>query len=84
MGSPGYEPNAYLASFIAAAPQADPAIAVLVMVRKPNRRIGYYGSQVALPAVRSILEEALPYLNATQDKIADQARLVHPPQHQYN
>lgn len=59
----GYEPDAYLASFVAAAPVEDPAVVVLVMVRKPDRRIGYYGGKVSAPAVRAILEEVLPYLN---------------------
>ncbi len=76
-GRRGYEPDAYLASFIAAAPASDPSVVVLVMVRKPNRRIGYYGSVVALPAVRAILEEVLPYLGIPPDKPVDgSTRLV--------
>ena len=77
-GRRGYEPNAYLGSFIAAAPASDPAVVVLVMIRKPQRSIGYYGSVVALPAVRAILEETLPYLEIPPDKPAgdDGGRLV--------
>ncbi len=63
----GYEPNAYLGSFIAAAPAADPELVVVMMVRKPDRRLGYYGSQVAAPGVRAVLAEALPYLNIPKD-----------------
>jgi cell division protein FtsI/penicillin-binding protein 2 len=61
----GYD--GYLASFIAAAPAHDPAVAVLVMVRKPSRN-GYYGGLVALPAVKAVLEFALPYLGVPPDR----------------
>jgi cell division protein FtsI/penicillin-binding protein 2 len=67
-GRRGYEPGGYLASFIAAAPASDPAVVVLVMIRKPNARIGYYGSLVALPAVKVILEETLTYLHIPPDR----------------
>lgn len=65
----GYEPDAYLGSFLAAAPAADPAVVVLVMVRKPDRRIGYYGGTVSAPAVKVILQEVLAYLNIPHDKV---------------
>lgn len=70
----GYEPNAYLGSFMAAAPAHDPEIVVLIMVRKPDRRIGYYGSRVAAPGVRAVLAETLPYLNVPQDPPASEER----------
>ena len=63
----GYEPDAYLGSFIAAAPSRDPAIVALVMIRKPSRKLGYYGGTVAAPAVKTILETTLPYLNIPAD-----------------
>jgi stage V sporulation protein D (sporulation-specific penicillin-binding protein) len=63
----GYEPNAYLGSFMAAAPQHDPQVVALIMIRRPLRRIGYYGSQVAAPGVRAVLAETLPYLNVPPD-----------------
>lgn len=65
----GYEPNAYLGSFLAAAPASDPEVVILVMVRKPDRRIGYYGGTVAAPAVKAILQETLAYLNVPPDKM---------------
>ncbi|HRX84391.1 MAG TPA: penicillin-binding protein 2 [Phycisphaerae bacterium] len=58
----GYEPNAYLSSFMGAAPAEDPELVTLVMVRKPNRAIGYYGRVVAGPVVRDIMRESLLYL----------------------
>ena len=58
----GYEPNAYLSSFVGGSPADDPELAVLVMVRKPNPNIGHYGRVVAGPAVRDIMDSALRYL----------------------
>ena len=52
----GYD--GYLASFIAAAPAHDPAVAVLIMVRRPSKN-GYYGAPVSythltLPTIYSV------------------------------
>jgi cell division protein FtsI/penicillin-binding protein 2 len=58
----GYEPEAYVASFMGAAPADDPRVGVLVMIRKPDPRLGYYGGVVSAPAVRQILAETLAYL----------------------
>ncbi|MHC4233629.1 MAG: peptidoglycan D,D-transpeptidase FtsI family protein [Planctomycetota bacterium] len=58
----GYEPDAYLSSFLGAAPAEDPRVAVLVMIEKPDPQLGYYGSVVAAPAVREILADTLAYL----------------------
>ncbi|MCP4248654.1 MAG: penicillin-binding protein 2 [bacterium] len=58
----GYEPGAYLGSFVGAAPLEDPQVVALVMIRKPNPRLGYYGGQISAPAVRDILDRTLAYL----------------------
>jgi len=58
----GYEPGAYLGAFLGAAPVEHPELAVLVMIRRPNARVAYYGGAIAAPAVGEILGEALPYL----------------------
>ncbi len=65
---PGYEPGAYLASFLGAAPAEDPQIAVVVMIRKPDPSIGYYGGLVSGPAVKKILERTLAYWNVPSDR----------------
>jgi cell division protein FtsI/penicillin-binding protein 2 len=71
----GYEPDAYLATFIAGVPARDPEVLCLIQVRKPNRRIAYYGSAVAAPSVRAVLAYVLPYLNVPRDeKPADASR----------
>ncbi len=64
--SRGYEDGAYIASFIAGAPAEDPALVVLVSIRKPNRRLGkgYTGGVVSSPVVGKILKRSLEYLVA--------------------
>jgi len=64
----GYESDAYLATFVGAAPVDDPRVAAVVMVRRPNARLGYYGGTVAAPAVATILEEALMYLEVPPER----------------
>ncbi len=64
----GYEPDAYLGSFLGAAPAHDPVLSVLVMIRKPKRSLGYYGGTVAGPAVRAIIQKTLAYWDITPDR----------------
>lgn len=63
----GYEEGAYLSSFLGAGPVRDPEIAVIVMVRKPRREVGYFGRTVSGPAVRDILDQTLEYLGVPMD-----------------
>ncbi len=63
----GYEPGAYVGTFIGAAPMDEPRVVALVMVCRPNATLGYYGGTVAAPAVGDILEATLPYLDVPQD-----------------
>ncbi len=51
----------YVASYACFAPADDPEIVMLIMADDP-RGSSYYGSKVAAPFSRMILEEALPYL----------------------
>ncbi len=62
----GYAEDAYIASFVAGAPAADPAAIVLVSIRKPNVALGkgYTGGTVAAPVAAAILEKTLNYLEA--------------------
>lgn len=55
-------PDKHVSSFIAVAPMDDPQIVVIVVVDEPNAGLDY-GSLVAAPYVKMILEDALPYLN---------------------
>ena len=52
----------YAASYVCFAPADDPQIILLVMADMPDKNIGYYGSQVAVPTARDILTEVLPYM----------------------
>jgi len=58
----GYSDSDYVASFISGAPADDPAIVVLVSVRKPNKSLGkgYTGGVVASPVAKIIIEKTLP------------------------
>ena len=67
-GGGGYQPDAYTSSFVAAAPASDPQVVVLIMVRRPQRSIAYYGGTVAAPAVREVLARTLAYLEIPPDK----------------
>lgn len=51
----------YVASYVCFAPADNPEIIMLIMADEPTTG-EYYGSVVAVPCARSILEEALPYL----------------------
>ncbi len=53
--------NKYVASYTCFAPADDPEIIMLVMADTPTTG-SYYGSYVAAPCARNIMEEALPYL----------------------
>ena len=55
-----------IASFIAFAPVDDPKIAILFIVDEPAVPVTF-GSVVAAPYVKSILENALPYLGVEPD-----------------
>jgi len=60
--SKGYSERAYVASFVGGAPAQNPAVVVLVSIRKPNIRKAYTGGTVAAPVVGRILEKTLNYL----------------------
>jgi cell division protein FtsI/penicillin-binding protein 2 len=67
----GYEPNAYVASFVAGAPAEDPEVVVLVSIYKPNTQLGkgYTGGIVASPVAARILEKTLKYLRVPERSI---------------
>ena len=67
--SRGYSDSDYVASFIAGAPAEEPAIVVLVSIRKPNRSLGkgYTGGAVSSPIAAKIIEKTLTYLGVRSD-----------------
>jgi len=66
----GYSDSEYVASFVAGAPAEDPAIVVLVSIRKPNRALGkgYTGGVVASPVAAKIVAKTLNYLGVRPTK----------------
>ena len=72
-GGGGFAKNGYVSSYMAAAPATDPRMMVLVAVRRPDKSLGYYGSQVAAPAVREILRHSLAYLQVPPDSSPPEA-----------
>lgn len=67
-GGGGYEPGAYQPTFVGAAPASESRLAVVVTIRRPNAKLGYYGGVVAAPAGARILDEALQYLGISPDR----------------
>ncbi|MDE6833989.1 MAG: PASTA domain-containing protein [Ruminococcus sp.] len=65
----------YGASYVCFTPVDDPEIVLLVLADMPNSDIGYYGSVVAVPTARHILEDVLPYLGYypeyTEEEVAE-------------
>jgi cell division protein FtsI/penicillin-binding protein 2 len=53
----GYAPGEYIASFVGIAPVEEPRFIALVLVDTPHSM--YYGSQVAAPAFREIMQQTL-------------------------
>ena len=76
-GERGYSKNDYIASFVAGAPAENPAVVVLVSVRKPKKSLGmgYTGGVVASPAAATILEKTLTYLGVPE-RSSDEVRIA--------
>ncbi len=53
----------YIASFLGFAPADNPKVACLVILDQPEVGMTYYGSMIAAPVVKNILEETLQYLS---------------------
>ena len=75
-GTKGYYEKQHYSSFIVAAPVDEPEIVVLVVIDDigPERvsKRHHYGSWVAGPVVRRIVENALPYLGVQGDLGVDE------------
>jgi cell division protein FtsI/penicillin-binding protein 2 len=80
-GSNGYFERQYFSSFIAAGPVEQPRLVILVIIDDPGpdlvRQNRYYGSNVAGPVVRRLMDRALAYLGAPPS--ASTAPAVKPP-----
>lgn len=67
-GEGGYADGAYVGSFIGGAPASKPAVLCLISIYYPDRSRGYYGSIVAAPYVKRVLEQTLSYLDVAPDR----------------
>jgi cell division protein FtsI (penicillin-binding protein 3) len=65
-GAKGYYPDQYNSSFIAGAPLNDPRVVIVVVIDDPGpervRAKTHYGSHVAGPVARRVIERGLTYL----------------------
>ncbi|MHB8732904.1 MAG: peptidoglycan D,D-transpeptidase FtsI family protein [bacterium] len=75
--SGGYEPGAYVASFVGVVPVPSPRLAILVVVDEP--RGVYFGGDVAAPVFREIARQALWYLRVPPDETPQAASLPQAP-----
>lgn len=73
-----YMPGKYVASFVGFAPADDPKVIVLVVIDEPNNPETHFGSQLAAPVVKSILDDTLRYLEVQPKGIQKPASVVVP------
>ncbi|MDA8213465.1 MAG: stage V sporulation protein D [Clostridia bacterium] len=70
----GYQQGKYVASFVGFAPADNPKIAALVVIDEPQGAV-YYGGQIAAPAFKAVVGDALKYLGVppqlTQSDVKD-------------
>ncbi|MGN0613087.1 MAG: penicillin-binding transpeptidase domain-containing protein [Porcipelethomonas sp.] len=66
------DPMRYVASYCCFAPADDPEIILLIMADEPMSG-EYYGSQIAVPCCRKVMEEILPYLGYYPEYTAEEA-----------
>lgn len=75
-GRRGYASRQYIASFIAGAPVHRPRLVIGCFIHHPDPDKGHYGGIVAAPAVKDVLEQALPYLGVRPDHPSDSTQLA--------
>jgi len=76
-GERGYSKENYVASFVAGAPAENPAVVVVISVRKPKKSLGlgYTGGVVASPAAKTIIEKTLTYMGVPE-RISDDVEIA--------
>ncbi len=73
LGTDGYRPNSYYASFAGFVPASDPRLAMVVVVNNP-RSSEYYGGEVAAPVFSRVMSGALRMLNIPPDNLPHMQR----------
>lgn len=64
----------YAASYVCFTPADDPEFILLVMADMPDKNIEYYGSKVAVPTARDIMEEVLPLMHILPEYSEDEMK----------
>lgn len=64
----------YFSSFLGMAPMDDPQVSILVVIDSPKG--AFYGSQVAAPIAKEILEDTLRYLNVEPEYTAEEQKEI--------
>lgn len=67
------DPMRYVASYCCFAPAGDPEIIMLIMADEPMSG-EYYGSKIAVPCSRKVMEEILPYLGYYPEYTDEEAK----------
>ncbi len=60
----------YMSSFVGILPASAPELVILVVIDAPDKSKGYYGTEVAAPAFRTIAETAIRVLRLAPDAVA--------------
>jgi len=66
----------YVSSFVGILPASAPELVILVVIDAPDKRKGYYGSEVAAPAFRTIAETAVRVLRLAPDAVAAPVQII--------
>ncbi|MBS4534587.1 stage V sporulation protein D [Clostridium sp. D2Q-14] len=67
-----YISGKYVSSFIGVAPIDDPKVVVLTIIDEPNPKKTYYGSTIAAPVAKNVIEDTLTYLNVPREEEKDE------------
>ena len=73
-GVKGYEGRKYFSSFIAFFPVDNPKYIVLISINEPKVGGKHYGSEVALPSVRNVLEKLIKYMGISPEGNIEESR----------
>ncbi|MCJ7544816.1 MAG: penicillin-binding protein 2 [Phycisphaerae bacterium] len=71
-----YVDGAFVGSFVGGAPAGRPEVLCLISIYWPDESLGHYGSTVAAPYVRQVLERTLAYLNVPPDQPAERSSVA--------
>jgi len=66
----------YVSSFVGILPASAPELVILVVIDAPDKSKGYYGSEVAAPAFRTIAEAAVRVLRLAPDAVAAPLQII--------